>query len=108
MVDAVRSYIHKNYNDPGLTNITVAKKFNYHPYYISSLFKTVTGMTLHKYIVHYRIKMAKNKLVTTDLDVGAIAIEIGFSSSSHFTKTFNAMCGMTPTKYKATHILSDI
>ena len=107
-VDSVRSYIHKNYNDPGLTNITVAKKFNYHPYYISSLFKSVAGMTMHKYIINYRIKMAKNMLVTTDLDIGTIAFETGFSSSSHFTKTFNAICHMPPTKYKATHILSDI
>lgn len=108
IIDAVRSYIQKNYNDSELTNVTVAKRFNYHPYYISSLFKSVTGMTMHKYIVRYRIKMAKNMLVTTDLDVGTIAFETGFSSSSHFTKTFNAICSMTPTKYKSTHILSEI
>ncbi len=107
-VDSVRSYIHKNYGDPELTNITVAKRFNYHPYYISAMFKSATGMTLHKYIVNYRIKMAQNMLVTTDLDVGQIALETGFSSSSHFTKTFSAVCHVTPTKYKATHILSDI
>lgn len=108
IVNEILSYIHIFYASSDLNNTTIAKRFNYHPYYISTLFKEITGMTLHKYIVNYRVRMAKNALMTTDLDIGTIAFETGFSSASHFTKTFHAICKMTPAKYKATHMLVDI
>jgi YesN/AraC family two-component response regulator len=100
LCERVLEYIHKNYSDSSLTNSTVAEHFNYHPYHLSRIIKQETGKTLHQYIVYYRIRVAKNYLVTTVYDMDRIAWMSGFCSSAYFIKTFREHCGITPKKYR--------
>ena len=100
----IQKYIHNHYHLQELTNEDVAKEFNYHPFYLSRVMKEATGKTLHQYLVYYRIHMAKNYLITTDLNICMIADITGFSSCSHFIKIFREQTGVTPRQYKKTHI----
>lgn len=103
----VLEYIHANYSDPGLSNQTVAEAFGYHPYYLSQLVKRATGQTLHQYITAYRLRMAKQHLVTTDMAISTIAWKTGFQSTAYFIKIFKRELGVTPGVYRKnfTHIL---
>ncbi|MBQ7971739.1 MAG: helix-turn-helix transcriptional regulator, partial [Clostridia bacterium] len=86
--------------DPSLTNEMIAAHFHYHPYYIRNLKKQQTGETLHQYLLRYRIRIAKNKLITTDADIGTIAWKCGFNTAAYFIKTFKTHTGLTPKQYR--------
>lgn len=96
----VLDYIHKHYQDSTLTNESIAKMFNYHPYYLSQMIRQHTGQALHRYLVSYRIKMAKKKLITTNDSISTIAWKSGFQSSAYFIKQFKAQVGVTPNIYR--------
>ena len=100
LCENVLSYIHENYAVPTLTNEYIAKKFNYHPYHLSRMIKQETGHTLHKYLVFYRLQIAKNFLLTTQYDISQIAWRSGFCSSAYFIKIFHENIGMTPKEYR--------
>lgn len=100
IVRAVKNYIRDNYSDPELSNNSIAAALNYHPYYLSRIMKTSTGVTLHQYILDYRIEASKNYLSTTDYDISHVAWMCGFGSTSHFIKLFRSKCGTTPYKYR--------
>lgn len=100
----VVEYIHRHYQDNTLTNEDIAREFNYHPYYLSQLMKKATGETLHNYLLQYRIRIAKNYLITTDLDINTVGWKCGFSSPSYFIKQFRAQTGRTPKQYRKTNV----
>lgn len=99
-VSRILEYIHGHYQEPELTNRDIARIFHYHPHYASALVKQATGKTLHQYLLDYRIRMAKNELITTDLDISTVAWRSGFNSVSHFIKMFRLQTGVTPGKYR--------
>ncbi|MBO4897602.1 MAG: helix-turn-helix transcriptional regulator [Clostridia bacterium] len=100
LITAVMEYINTNYSDVSLSNDTIAAHFNYHPYYLNKLIKNFTGKTIHQYIIFYRLRMAKDMLLTTDDDVNTIAWKVGFNSTSHFINTFHRRFGRTPYEYR--------
>lgn len=103
-VEKVIDYIHENYHLTTLTNTEIAGHFNYHPYYLSNLMKQTTGKTLHQHLKHYRIRIAKNYLITTDLDINTISWKSGFHSAAYFIKTFREYTGVTPKVYRQKHL----
>lgn len=99
-VAAVAEYIRQNYGDPTLNNQQIAEKFNYHPYYLSTLMKQSYGKTLHEFLLDHRLKIAKDLLLTTELDVNTVAWKCGFNSTAYFIKQFKARIGSTPKQYR--------
>lgn len=105
-VQNILNYIHNNYHDTTLSNESVARSFNYHPYYLSQLIRQYTNQPLHRYLITYRIKMAKQKLVTTNESVNTIAWKTGFPSTAYFIKQFKSKTGMTPNTYRKERLSS--
>lgn len=103
-ISPVLEYIHANYHNADLTNEYIAQIFNYHPYYLSQLFKQCTGKTLHQYLIQYRIKIAKKNLITTDDAINIIAWKSGFHSVAYFIKIFKEQVGITPKTYRKEHM----
>lgn len=58
--------------------------------------KSITGQTPHEFIKLHRITYAEHLLLKTDLQIAEIAFQSGFGSSSHFSKTYKALFGVTP------------
>ncbi len=100
IIRQITDYVHRHYSDASLTNEIIAAHFHYHPYYISNLMKQQVGETLHQYLLRYRIRIAKNQLITTDADIGTIAWKCGFNTAAYFIKTFKTHTGMTPKQYR--------
>ena len=99
MVENLDSYIRENIHDE-ISNTELGAIFGYHPFYISRMLKTKKGITLHQYVIAYRMKCATRALICTDRAVAEIAEENGFTDASYFTKIFKAQYGMTPKEYR--------
>ncbi len=98
-VDEVLQFIADNHAEE-LTNIMLGKKFGYHPNYINHLVVQHTGMSLHKYLLSYRINKAIELLQTTDMAVSDIAEKVGFSDYNHFLKYFKQATGYTTKAFR--------
>jgi AraC-like DNA-binding protein len=68
--------------DVGLTRFTLARAF-----------RRATGRTVHRYREDNRLAHAVQRL---DEDLTELALDLGFSSHSHFTARFRARLGLTP------------
>jgi AraC family transcriptional regulator len=70
-------------------------RFHFH-----RLFKEATGVSPAKYQLNTRINEARRRLRETKQSVVAIAIDLGFSSPSHFAQVFRRETRMTPSEYR--------
>ncbi len=108
LCEGVLNYIHEHFTETTLTNKDIALHFGYHPDHLSHLILEETGKTLHQYLIHYRIQMAKNELVTTQHDISQIAWRTGFCSSAYFIKLFKEHTGRTPRAYRMLKIHTEL
>ena len=92
-------YIKENY-DKTITAEKLAEVVNLSPVYFSHLFKKHTGMKMTDYITDYKMQIAKNKLLETDLSINEIAVSVGFQEQRYFSKRFKQIVGMTPTEFR--------
>ncbi len=99
LVDAIIEYISENYGHT-LDNTAIGKKFGYHPNYISRLFVKQTGVSLHRYILNYRISQALTHLFYTKLSLGEVAQKCGFPDYAYFSRAFKQQHGISPSEYR--------
>ena len=86
-----------------LTIHQIATYFDFHPSYLSKLFKQYTGYALVEYIQNIRISAAKNLLHTnTSLTITMVANACGFDDDKYFLRVFKKCVSMTPTQYRNT------
>ncbi len=93
------SYIQEHFTEE-ISNESVARAFGYHKNYVSYLIKQMTGMPLHRYVLHLRLMNAVRLLENTDLPVGEIAAMSGFYDIAYFSSYFKQHLGVTPSQYK--------
>lgn len=78
----------------------LAKQFGISKTYFSEYFKKQAGMSLTDYILKSKLKIAETKLLHTDLSLKEIAWQLNFTDSSHFSKSFKKLYGMTVKEFK--------
>ena len=66
------------------------------PFYLARTFHSVVGMPLHRYELRARLAAALDAVLDTSQDLTTIALELAFSSHSHFTHVFRRAFGITP------------
>lgn len=98
-VQRVLEYIRSNYRE-NLTNERLAEQVGYHPYYLNSVVKKVTGTSLHQYLINCRLCAAEKMLIATDASVADIGESVGFSSTMVFLRNFKQKNKTTPNKYR--------
>ncbi|MFC5051327.1 helix-turn-helix transcriptional regulator [Rubritalea spongiae] len=69
------------------------------PHYLSRQFKKHTGMTLKQKHRELRIDHAAQLLLDGDFNVTEAALEVGYSSLSHFSKAFQEVKGERPSEF---------
>jgi AraC family transcriptional regulator len=79
------------------TDVTaLAQCLNVSPFHLCRVFRNQTGMTLHRYRLDLRIRLALERLEDGRSDLSRLAFELGFSSHSHFTAAFRTSVGRRP------------
>lgn len=72
-------------------------------YYLSHLFKDMTGMTVMEYITQKRILISKT-LLESKMSATEAAQKTGFNDYSNFYKSFKRITGESPMTYKKSFI----
>ena len=87
------------------THLDVYKRQRFYlsPYYLSRLFRRVTGQSIVDYINGRRIEAAQRLLESTDLNISAVAEQTGFASAAHFRRVFRETMGTGPLQYRKSH-----
>jgi AraC family transcriptional regulator len=74
----------------------IASEFELSVSHFSRAFRVSTGLPPHQWLLHQRIKTAKQLMNVRDLPLSEIAMSAGFANQSHFTRVFSAVVGVSP------------
>jgi AraC family transcriptional regulator len=74
----------------------LARKLHTSPFHLARVFRAETGFTLAGYRQALRLRAALERLPENDRDLSRLALELGFSSHSHFTASFTREFGVPP------------
>ncbi|WOK08512.1 AraC family transcriptional regulator [Imperialibacter roseus] len=98
VIDAIHH--HENFEVNINWSHYLSDKLNYDYNYLSSLFSSVTGITLEQYIIRQKVEKVKEFLFYDELSVKEIAYKLGYSSVAHLSSQFKKITGLTPTEFK--------
>ncbi len=99
IIKDITSYISENYKEK-LTLDSISDNFGLSTYYLSRMFKSVTNISMTEYINGVRLREAKTLLEETTLGVEDIAKYVGYSTTTHFSRTFKSSIGISPQNYR--------
>lgn len=68
--------------------------------YMTTLFKSKTGMSPHEYIQQCRINKSRHLLDSSKLSIETIAYSCGYSKCDSYTRAFQRQKGMSPSAYR--------
>lgn len=93
--DYIETHLDRNIHAKDLTKLV-----GYSTTYLTRQFRKETGVSLSDYVKYARVERAKLLLSTTDLNIQAIADELGFTTRSYFSQCFHQVVGQTPKEYR--------
>lgn len=77
----------------------ISREVRCSPVYLTQVFQQVEGMPLYRYQLRLRLARALDLLAQSD-DLTALALELGFSSHSHFSAAFRSAYGRSPSAFQ--------
>lgn len=81
----------------------LARRVGASPFHLSRLFSKHAGTTIPRFIRKLRVERAAELLASGGCNVTEAAIEVGYSSLSHFSKAFCEIMGCCPCLYPSAH-----
>ncbi|THF77738.1 AraC family transcriptional regulator [Cohnella fermenti] len=98
LLNPVMDYIDAHYAED-LSTDGISRQFRLNRHRLNELFREVTGLSCHRYLVQLRIIKAKELLERGGISTTQACFESGFNDYSHFIRTFRTLVGMSPGKY---------
>lgn len=77
----------------------LGRKIGCSHFYLSRIFSTQTGQTITQYLRQLRLEKAAELLRSGEYNVTEAALEVGYSSLSHFSQAFHEQFGCCPGLY---------
>jgi two-component system response regulator YesN len=103
IVRAIEQIISEQYHSP-LTLESIARSLHFTPNYVGSIFRSVTHLSVNRYLLQVRLDKAKALLTGGQLPLLDVAERCGFGSNTYFHSSFKREVGMTPSEYR--HLLT--
>lgn len=98
----LQTFLMANLSDPELDVDTCARALGISKRYIHKMFEA-NGMRYSKFILQHRLERCRDELINpryTTLSIEQVAFRNGFNDPAHFSRTFRAMFGMSPTMWR--------
>jgi AraC-like DNA-binding protein len=103
-ISEIVRFINQRYAEP-ITLQHLSKQFYMSPFYLSRVFKEVTGFTFIAYLNSTRMREAQKLLKESNLKIIEIAAAVGIDNVSHFGRTFKQLTGTTPVQYRKNEMI---
>lgn len=100
-VERAQAYLAANFDQP-LTLADIARATQCSPFHLARLFRTELGTSLRRYQERLRFAAAIERLARGESDLLRLALDLGFTSHSHFTANFRRALGVTPSELRRT------
>ena len=97
-VDRARSVLRERLSEPPSLE-ELGRIVGCSPFYLSRLFSQEVGMTIQQYTRQIRMERAAELLRSGKCNVTEAALEVGYSSVSHFSTLFHQTYGCCPGLY---------
>lgn len=78
----------------------VAKAVHTSPFHFTRIFQQRIGVPVHRYLTRLRLRAALERLAEGEDDLTTLALDLGFSSHSHFADAFRKEFGTTPSEVR--------
>ena len=90
-------------DEPGkrTTNEALAAQVGKHPVHLAKAFRKQFGETIGEFQRRLRLRKAETLLRRRHINLVEIAMECGFSSHAHFSRSFRCAFGMTPSQFRS-------
>lgn len=95
LAQAACELLGRRFNEP-LTLGDIAADLDASVFHLCRSFRSATGTTLHAHRNQLRVRAALERLEQPDADLWQLALDLGYSSHSHFTSSFRRAFGTTP------------
>ena len=99
-VDQLRSIVLTHYQDEEFGINELCEAIGFSRSQLHNKVKASTGMSTSIYIRFIRLEKAKELLENSDLNISEIAYEVGFKDPSYFSRLFNEVYGIAPSRLK--------
>ena len=100
-IEAARDLIARRFTE-NMSLSEIARDVQMSVFHLARTFKGRTRFSLHSYRNQLRLRAALERLRDRRVDLIDIALDLGFSSHSHFTETFRRAFGKTPSAVRET------
>jgi AraC-like DNA-binding protein len=97
LVDRTRVWL-CTHTDSRLGLAGIAREVGTSPWHLARIFREECGVTLHAYRQHQRLGRAIARLTAGPEDLSTLAMDLGYSSHSHFTRDFRRHVGVPPSR----------
>jgi AraC-like DNA-binding protein len=98
LVDGVRTALA---DDPGRTQLELARAMSVSPHHLSRVFRSLTGHTISRHRARLRVRAALERLAGGDDDLARVAADEGFADQSHLCRLVRQETGSTPSALRA-------
>ena len=95
VIDLMRTNLHRKLQLAELAEVTSLSTF-----YLSSLFKTETGLPPGEYLRRLRMEKARHLLATSLLSIKQIMAMTGYNNRNNFAGHFKRSFGAAPSEYR--------
>lgn len=97
LIVSILGYLTVNYNR--VTLAETASFFGYSSSYLSRLIRDSTGKNFNRLVTELQMEKALGLFRSSRMTLTEIALEVGCFDSSHFSKKFKSVYGMSPKNY---------
>jgi YesN/AraC family two-component response regulator len=102
-INAIVDFITENYSK-NISNTAISDHLNLHTDYTGRVFKEKMGITLHKYIVKYRIEKSCSFILENE-KIEIVAQKVGYEDPKSFMRAFKLNKGITVSEFKKSRFM---
>jgi AraC-like DNA-binding protein len=106
-VEAAKTYLAGRVGER-ITLDEVAREVHLSPFHLARVFQQRSGVPVHRYLTRLRLRAALDRLIGGAADLTVLALDLGFSSHSHFTDAFRAEFGCPPSAARKLSTLREL
>ena len=102
LVEATKLAVNERFESPPSLG-ELARALGCSPFHLSRTFHRTAGLSLRRYVVRLRTRLAADHLATEAHDLTELALDLGYADHSHFTNAFREEWGLPPSRFRELH-----